>query len=195
MADLSPEVDDYWDRGLLGLAVPPDYPTDDNIYVLYTRDAPLGGTTPTWNDGCPTPPGPTTDGCVVSGRLSTISHVGRARERRDAARRRLVPAVPQPLDRHAVFGSDGYLYAGGGEGANFNACDYGQFGDLYPADKANPCKDPPGGVGTALTPADAEGGSLRSQSALRTDGPTLLNGASSASIPDRAGRTDQPLGR
>ena len=40
VADLSSEVDDYWDRGLLGLAVPPDYPTDQHLYVLYARDAP-----------------------------------------------------------------------------------------------------------------------------------------------------------
>src|ERR1700760_3063522 len=63
VADLSSEVDNYWDRGLLGLAIPPDYPTNDSIYVLYTRDAPIGGTTPTWGDACPSPPGPTTHGC------------------------------------------------------------------------------------------------------------------------------------
>src|SRR5262245_28526118 len=62
-ADLSGEVDDYWDRGLLGLALPPNFPADPYVYVLYAYDAPIGGTAPTWNDGCPTPPGPTTDGC------------------------------------------------------------------------------------------------------------------------------------
>src|SRR5205823_7257956 len=30
-ADLRTKVDDYWDRGLLGLALPPDFPT--NPYV------------------------------------------------------------------------------------------------------------------------------------------------------------------
>src|SRR5215470_16642401 len=66
VADLSAEVDDYWDRGLLGLAIDPQFPTNPYVYVLYTYDAPLGGTAPPWNDACPTPPGPTTDGCVVS---------------------------------------------------------------------------------------------------------------------------------
>src|SRR5215813_6939809 len=45
VADLSSEVDDYWDRGLLGLAIPPGFPaTTPYIYVLYTYDAPPGGT-------------------------------------------------------------------------------------------------------------------------------------------------------
>ena len=51
---------------------PPNFPTNPYVYVLYTYDAPIGGTAPSWNDGCPTPPGPTTDGCVVSGRLSRL---------------------------------------------------------------------------------------------------------------------------
>ncbi len=72
VADLSTNVDNYWDRGLIGLAVDPAFPTRPYIYVLYTLDAPPGGTVPTWNDNCPTPPGPTYDGCVVTGRLSRI---------------------------------------------------------------------------------------------------------------------------
>src|SRR5215831_469901 len=75
-ADLSGEVDDYWDRGLLGLALPPNFPASPYVYVLYTYDAPIGGTAPTWNDGCPTPPGPTTDGCVVSARVSRLQISG-----------------------------------------------------------------------------------------------------------------------
>src|SRR5690348_196766 len=42
-ADLSGEVDDYWDRGLLGLALPPNFPASPYVYVLYTYDAPIGG--------------------------------------------------------------------------------------------------------------------------------------------------------
>src|SRR3954449_3269764 len=59
-ADLSGEVDDYWDRGLLGLALPPDFSADPHVYALYAYDARIGGTAPLWNDACPTPPGPTT---------------------------------------------------------------------------------------------------------------------------------------
>jgi hypothetical protein len=50
----------------------------------------------------------------------------------------------------------------GGEGANFDYVDYGQTG--YPL--ANPCGDPPVGVGGTQSPPSAEGGALRSQSIL-----------------------------
>src|SRR5262249_27483359 len=76
VADLSREVDNYWDRGLRGLALPPDFPASPYVYVLYTYDAPIGGTAPRWNDGCPTPPGPTTDGCVVSARVARLQVSG-----------------------------------------------------------------------------------------------------------------------
>jgi PKD repeat protein len=70
-----------------------------------------------------------------------------------------------------AFGSDGALYASGGEGAAWNFTDYGQRGDPL-----NPCGDPPSGVGGVQTPPTAEGGSLRSQD-LRTPGdPTGLDG-------------------
>ncbi len=38
--DLSKEVNDYWDRGLLGIAVHPNFPTTPYIYLLYTYDPP-----------------------------------------------------------------------------------------------------------------------------------------------------------
>ena len=72
-ADLSKNVDDYWDRGMLGLAIDPNWPAQPYVYTSYTYDSPIGGASPRWSDGCPTPPGPTTDGCVVSSRLSRLS--------------------------------------------------------------------------------------------------------------------------
>jgi glucose/arabinose dehydrogenase len=72
-ADLSTSVDDYWDRGLLGLAIDPAWPAQPYVYALYTYDGAIGAPAPRWSDGCPSPPGPTTDGCVVSGRLSRLS--------------------------------------------------------------------------------------------------------------------------
>src|SRR5207247_6060221 len=72
----------FWDRGLLGLALAPTFPTDPWVYALYTYDAEIGGTAPKWgsagadSDPCPTPPGATTDGCVVSGRLSRFQATG-----------------------------------------------------------------------------------------------------------------------
>jgi len=178
VADLSTQVDDYWDRGLLGLAVPANFPTNPYLYVLYAYDAPIGGTAPTWNDTCLTPPGPTTDGCLVSARLSRLQISGNVMTGSEQV---LINDWCQQYPSHSVgtllFGRDGYLYASGGDGASFNNVDYGQYGATYAGDKANPCGDPPGAAGTALTPPGAEGGALRSQSVRRTDGPATLDGA------------------
>ena len=76
-ADLSPEVQMTGDRGLLGLALDPNFPIAPYVYALYTRDAPIGGSPPTWGDDCPTPPGPETDGCMVSGRLVRLTADGK----------------------------------------------------------------------------------------------------------------------
>jgi uncharacterized repeat protein (TIGR01451 family) len=77
-ADLRSEVYNFWDRGLLGLALDPGFPATPYVYVLYSYDAPIGGAAPRWGnigsntDSCPTPPGPTGDGCVISARLSRL---------------------------------------------------------------------------------------------------------------------------
>jgi glucose/arabinose dehydrogenase len=177
-ADLSTNVDDYWDRGLLGLALPPNFPASPYVYVLYAYDAAIGGTAPRWNDACPTPPGPTTDGCLVSARLSRLQISGNVMTGTEQV---LINDWCQQYPSHSIgtllFGRDGYLYASGGDGASFNNVDYGQYGATYAGDQANPCGDPPGAVGTALSPPTAEGGALRSQSVRRTDGPATLDGA------------------
>ncbi|TDO69221.1 glucose/arabinose dehydrogenase [Kribbella sp. VKM Ac-2571] len=178
VADLSLRVDDYWDRGLLGLALPPNFPADPYIYVLYAYDAAIGGTAPRWNDACPTPPGPTTDGCLVSARLSRLQISGNVMTGSEQV---LINDWCQQFPSHSVgtllFGRDGYLYVSGGDGASFNNVDYGQYGASYAGDQANPCGDPPGSVGTALTPPNAQGGALRSQSVRRPSGPASLDGA------------------
>ena len=72
----------YDDRGLLGLALHPSFPTIPDVYVSYSHDAVIGGTAPRWgtpganSDPCPTPPGPSLDGCVISGRLSRLTQSG-----------------------------------------------------------------------------------------------------------------------
>ena len=59
---LATRVHNFWDRGLLGMALHPDFPTTPYVYVLYTHDAAIGGTAPRWgtaggvSDGCPTRP-------------------------------------------------------------------------------------------------------------------------------------------
>src|SRR6266498_221397 len=62
-------------------------------------------------------------------------------------------------------------YVSGGDGASFNFTDWGQDGSPL-----NPCGDPPGGVGAALTPPTAEGGALRSQDLRSPGDPTGLSG-------------------
>ena len=100
------------------------------MYVLYAYDAPIGGTAPTWNDGCPTPPGPTTDGCLVSARVSRLQISGNVMTGTEQV---LVNDWCQQFPSHSIgtllFGRDGYLYVSGGDGASFNNVDYGQYGD------------------------------------------------------------------
>jgi len=181
-ADLRTRVHNYWDRGLLGLALHPDYPTDPRVYVLYTYDGLIGGPSPKWgtvsgtSDPCPTPPGPTADGCQVSGRLSMLTPAGTT-----VAEQVLIEDWCQQFPSHSVgsleFGADGMLYASGGDGASFNYVDYGQDGytasDVTPD---NPCGDPPSPVGTALAPPSAEGGALRSQDLRTGADPVTLAG-------------------
>jgi glucose/arabinose dehydrogenase len=194
-ADLSAKVHDFWDRGLLGMALDPGFPTRPYVYVLYAYDAPIGGSPPTWGDGCPTPPGPTTDGCVISGRVSRLTANGSVMTGSEQV---LVEDWCQQFPSHSIgtllFGRDGKLYVSGGDGASFNNVDYGQYGATYAGDRANPCADPPAPAGTALTPPSAEGGALRSQSVRRTDGPATLNGAVLRLDPDTGqGLPDNPF--
>ena len=181
-ADLRDKVDDYWDRGLLGLALDPDFPASPYVYVLYTYDAGPGQSPPVWHDKCPTPPGPTTDGCVVTARLSRLTATGDVMTGEEQV---LLTGWCQQYPSHSIgdlrFGPDGALYVSGGDGANFINVDIGQWGGTLPNGTApitpkNPCGDPPGGVGGAMTAPSAEGGALRAQSRHRLAGATLLNG-------------------
>jgi uncharacterized repeat protein (TIGR01451 family) len=159
-ANLSGNVHDFWDRGMLGFALDPGFTTGrPYVYVLYTYDAPIGGSPPTWGDTCPNPPGATGDGCVVSARLSRLTASGNFMTGPEQV---LINDWCQQYPSHSIgslaFGADGALYVSGGDGASFNFADWGQDGN-----PVNPCGDPPGGVGATLTPPTAEGGALRSQ--------------------------------
>jgi glucose/arabinose dehydrogenase len=172
VADIRPKVHNYWDRGLLGFNLDPEFPAKPFLYVLYVHDAAIGGTAPRWNDGCPTPPGPTTDGCVVSGRLSRLQLTGN----QTGPEQVLVEDWCQQFPSHSMgdiaFGADGALYASAGEGGSWEYTDWGQAGS-----PKNPCGDPPGGVGANQTPPTAEGGSLRAQDVLTAGDPTGLSGS------------------
>jgi glucose/arabinose dehydrogenase/PKD repeat protein len=195
-ADLRTQVHNFWDRGLLGLALPPNFPTNPWVYVLYTFDAAIGGTAPRWgsvggtSDGCPTPPGATDDGCVVAGRLSRLQASGNVAIGSEQV---LIEGWCQQYPSHSTgsmaFGADGALYVSGGDGASFNFVDYGQDGA-----PVNPCGDPPGGVGGSMSPPTAEGGALRSQDVRTMADPASLNGAILRVDPDTgAGLPNNPM--
>lgn len=187
-ADLRTQTQDFWDRGLLGLAVDPQFPTRPYVYVLYSYDAVPGGTAPRWGDTCPTPPGATDQGCLITGRLSrlTMGAGGVA-----TSELPLITDWCQQYPSHSIgtvtFGPDGALYVGGGDGASFNFADYGQVG--------NPCADPPSPAGTNLTAPTARGGALRSQSVRRPAGePVTLDGTVLRVNPDTgAGMPGNPF--
>jgi len=173
VASLRTNVNHNWDRGMLGLAIDPGFPAKPFIYVLYTYYAPSGGTAPTWNDQCPTPPGPTTHGCVSSARLSRLEISG---NQMVGAEQVLIEDWCQQGPTHTIgdlrFGADGALYVSSGDAASPDFVDFGQMGM-----PTNPCGDAPVPVGTAQTAPTAQGGALRSQDLRTPADPTTLDGA------------------
>jgi glucose/arabinose dehydrogenase len=120
-ADLRTNVHNFCDRGLLGMALHPDFPAVPYVYVLYAYDAAIGSVAPRWgtanttSDPCPTPPGATGDGCVVGGRLSRLQASGNVMVGQEQV---LIEDWFQQYPSHStgslVFGADGALYASGG---------------------------------------------------------------------------------
>jgi len=185
-ANLSKQVFDFGDKGILGLALDPKF--DEGrpyVYALYTYDHELGetpaegepgwaprwGKGPTWEgDECPEE----LDACVVSGRLVRLTAEGgppghAAPSAAEPDEDVLLEDWCQQFSSHSIgdleFGPEGALFVSGGEGASFTVTDDGwEFG--------NPCGDP---LGTKRD--QAEGGSLRSQDVLTPADPTGLDGA------------------
>ena len=195
IADLAKQVYDSGDRGLLSIALDPEFPTRPYVYALYTFDHVIGedapGAYPRWGQGpeyvgdpCPIPPGSTADACPVSGRLVRLTVTG------GGAGNGVVESGGSPQEHvligedwcqqfssHSIgdlaFGPEGDLYVSGGDGASFNVTDYGQLG--FPGGE-NLCADPPGGIGDLLSPPTAEGGALRAQDMRTPADPAALSG-------------------
>jgi glucose/arabinose dehydrogenase len=179
-ADLRTRVHNHLDRGLLGLALHPDFPDVPYVYITYAYDggieddAPRWGTPDTDDDPCPS-----AQGCPASGRLSRLTAAG------DVAVEETVLIRDWHLQfaNHSVggvlFGADGYLYVGSGEGAAAAYVDYGQTEHpLYPD-----VGSPPG-----------EGGALRSQDLETTGDPVGLSGTIIRVDPDTGlAAPDNPL--
>lgn len=178
-ADLRAQVHNFWDRGLLGMALDPNFATDPYVYVLYSCDADIGGTFPKYGAaGVDSDPGPnaTSSGALISCRLSRLQAAGNFMTGPEDV---LIWDWPQQFPSHSIgtleFGPDGALYAGAGDGASFNYVDYGQTG--------NPFSDPVN-----------EGGALRSQDLRSPGDPVSLDGSIIRIDPDTgAGLSDNPL--
>ena len=67
---------DYWDRGLLGLELDPDFPATPYMYVLYTLRRASGGPAPAGTTTARRRRGPPRDGCVVRAALSRLTPAG-----------------------------------------------------------------------------------------------------------------------
>lgn len=187
--DVSIHVHSFLDRGMLGMAIDLLYPARPYLYILYSHNADENGVGPRWfnpdyplnpDDTCPTPPGPTVDGCVIYGHLSrvVVEPTNMTGVEEPLLQSNWCQQFPSHSVGDLVFGEDGMLYASAGEGASFIFPDVGQGGS--PTGEAgvpiNPCGDPPDGIGEFPPPPDgvtAEGGALRSQDILtpadRTD--------------------------
>jgi glucose/arabinose dehydrogenase len=166
-ADLRRNVYDFEDLGLIGLALPPNFPANPYVYVAYTYDAPIGGAAPRYRDTCPV-----LDNCLTSGRVSRLRISGNVMTGLEQV---LINDWCQQSDTHSMgdvlFGPDGALYVSGGDGASGNTVDYGQLGQ-----PTNPCGDPPSPVGGPMKPPTAQGGALRSQDLRTPADPTGLSG-------------------
>ena len=122
--DLRDEVLDHHDRGLLGLAVDPDFATNRRVYLAYTVDH-----------------GSTADAPRTDAFARVTRYAGRADDPSiaDSASRRVLlgrqfsDGIPACYYSHSIgtlaFGSDGSLFVGTGDGASYNTVD---AGGLYP---------------------------------------------------------------
>ena len=177
--DLSAEIHTVGDRGLLGFALDPRFPEVAAVYVLYAYNGGLFPESdpvpwaPRWTTNCgsgqtePTPAPTQEGGCVVSGHLSRLDVNGDVATGEHVLIEDWYQWYPSHSIGTLLFGDDGYLYVGGGDGASYNWADWGQ------------------GVGNTTYPDThspmLQGGALRAQALEIQDqydaGDIRLNGA------------------
>lgn len=185
LLDLGAAVHGYWDRGLLGLAVDPQFPARPFVYLLYTHNRIANDPTapdPRWPaNGCPNPPAGTGDGCTVDGRVSRIEvspQNGLVGGELVLVEGRWCQQYPSHSVGDLAFDAAGMLIVTAGDGASFNFADYGQGGGAPGSPTPeNVCGDPPVPVGGDQAPPAAEGGALRAQDARTPADPQSYDGA------------------
>ena len=149
--DISSQVNNIWDRGLLGIAVHPDFPTTPYVYLLYTYDPPevvgntgLGGpdglgarvsrllrVTADPNNLNVALPG---SELVILGTNSIYANIGNPNNRSTAEPPSCQngaiftwDCLPSDSPSHTIgtlrFAPDGSLYVGNGDGADFSGVD------------------------------------------------------------------------
>ena len=190
-ADLRTQVHNYGSRGLLSIVTDPGFPGKPYVYVYYTMDAPLGAAPAVYGggsfDACPKFFDPQdgdldragmqtigeVDNCPVGSRISRLQVAG---ELMTGSEKILVEDFCQQFAGHAggglAFDKDGKLIASASDGSTSQFWDWGQSGS-----PANPCNDPPGGVGASLTRPTSEGGRFRAQDIRTTSDPLGLSGS------------------
>ena len=181
-ADLRTKVHNFSARGLQSIAIDPGFPTNPYIYVYYNLDAKIGGTPPLYGtrgrDLRRLQEGAGREGRElhrVGARVAAADRRPGDDRDRAGAGRGLLPPVPVPRRRRARVRRGRLPLRIGLRRLDRELWDYGQTGS-----PANPCGDPPGTIGSLLSPPTSEGGRLRVQD-LRTPAtagdPTGLDGS------------------
>ena len=188
LIDLRDEVHQRNDRGLTGLEVHPDWPAVPWVWLLFSANEhatraepwPFDELSPYGHDAC----GPE-ETCVATARLvrlvvdpTTNAVVG---DPHDLIRGEWCQPHPFHSVGTVMYGSDGALYVGSGDGAHHGQVrgvsnpgepDYGQF-----ETSGNVCGDPMDRASGEVLDKTSEGGSLRAQDILTSGDPLGLSGA------------------
>ncbi|MFB0537232.1 MAG: PQQ-dependent sugar dehydrogenase [Anaerolineae bacterium] len=147
--DISAKVNSYWDHGLLGIAVHPSFPITPHVYLLFTHDPPDLPGNPFDNDGpdgggervnrlirvsafvTNTNLADPKSEVVLLGNNSILANIGDPADKNglggipscDDNGTPIEDCLPSDGPSHSIgtviFGSDGSLYAGSGEGTPF----------------------------------------------------------------------------